>query len=320
MSITTRSKTTPHMASKKTVFFVQIGPLNYRPLLFDPHRSTVTILSRSFLSDCITHGGRTAGIHSRWVERELTNRKRHQHHWPGVSKKPERYMPQICIHTEKYTPSLQGNGSRWHYRSRSCLCSMEIITLTVKQFLIQSICLRCNHKPLKDRRPLPKLSISPESLALGGKDSGWWVSWAGMYPWRQQGWNPLAEAEWQAALRPALPCGCHRRHQPAASRSPLLLRFLPLHQSAPSGASPSAAPTPPSSGRSSACHWSAESCDPGKSRQQSFRGESKGAAFRRSRPIRARWWHQPVAPLLAAVRKANSIPENNEACHATWTK
>lgn len=116
--------------------FVQIGSLNCRPLLFDPHRSTVTIHSRSFLSDCITHGERTAVIHSRWAERELTNRKRHQHHRLGVSKKPERYMPPICIHTEKYTPSLQGNGSRWHYRSRSCLCSMEIITFTVKQFLI----------------------------------------------------------------------------------------------------------------------------------------------------------------------------------------
>lgn len=45
-----------------SLYFVQIGPLNCRPLLFDPHRSTVTIHSGSFLSDCITHGGRTAVI------------------------------------------------------------------------------------------------------------------------------------------------------------------------------------------------------------------------------------------------------------------
>lgn len=32
-----------------------------------------------------------------------------------------------------------------------------------------------------------KTARSPESLALGGKDSGWWVSWAGRYPWRQEG-------------------------------------------------------------------------------------------------------------------------------------
>lgn len=106
MSITTLSKTAPHMASKKQSFYSHLvifcsnHPIKVPPLLFDPHRSTVTIHSLSFLSDCITHGGRTAVIHSRWAERELTNRKRHQHHRPGVSKKPDRYIPPIYIRAE----------------------------------------------------------------------------------------------------------------------------------------------------------------------------------------------------------------------------
>lgn len=64
-------------------------------------------------------------IHSRWAERELTNRKRHQHQHqrPGISKKNERYVPTICIYTEN-TPHPSRGMARDDIIARDLVCAV----------------------------------------------------------------------------------------------------------------------------------------------------------------------------------------------------
>lgn len=94
---------------------------------------------------------------------------------------------------------------------------------------------------------------SPESEAPAERGLGWWVSWAGTYPWRQE-WVP-----WRGV----------RRAGPGSR---------PQRRSGPSGAPQPAACRRPAPPPSPACHWPSASRDPGKTGQQRFSQESAGCS------------------------------------------